>query len=65
MTVLQTGAPFRRYRRIHFFRVHRPNWKAECSESRTLCLEWGKGCKALPIITKQLLALAMRGNLLV
>ena len=52
MTVFQTGAPFRRYRRIHSFRVHRPNWKAECGESRTLRLEWGKGCKALPIITE-------------
>ena len=51
MTVSQTGAPFRRYRRIHSFRVHRPNRKAEYGESRTLRLECGKGCKALPIIT--------------
>src|SRR6516225_1812763 len=37
--------------RIRPFRVHRPNWKAECAETCLLRLERGKGCKALPIAT--------------
>src|SRR4030095_14654672 len=31
-----------------------PNWKAECLERGPLGLERGKGCKALPIATKEL-----------
>ena len=42
-------------RRIRRSGVTRPHWKAECGESRTLRLEWGKGCKALPITTLLLL----------
>ena len=38
--------------RIRPFRVHRPNWKAECAETCLLRLERGKGCKALPIATR-------------
>ena len=28
------------------------SWKAQCGESRMLCLGRGKGCEALPIATK-------------
>ena len=45
------GAPLRRCWRIRPSRVDRPNWKAECAETCLLRLEWGKGCKALPIAT--------------
>ena len=38
--------------RIRPFRVHRPNWKAECVERCLLRLEGGKGCKVLPILTQ-------------
>ena len=37
--------------RIRPFRVHRPNWKAECVERCLLRLEGGKDCKVLPILT--------------
>jgi hypothetical protein len=39
------------FRRIRPSQVATPNWKAEYGENRTLRLEQGKGCKALPIAT--------------
>lgn len=51
MMVLETGAPLRRQLRTRPLCCHWPNWKAECVERRTLRLERGKDCKALPIAT--------------
>src|SRR5262245_722879 len=44
--------------RIRPFRVHRPNWKAECVERCLLRLEGGKDFEVLPILTQQHLSRA-------